>query len=65
LARCRAAGLAVARAAHIRSIDYANEPEKRERLMDAGADTVIDTMGTVTSVLLKDDKYDADKAETC
>jgi len=33
--------------------------------MDAGADTVIDTMGTVTSVLLKDDKYDADKAETC
>jgi HAD superfamily hydrolase (TIGR01509 family) len=46
--------ITAARAAHIRSIGYANKPEKYKRLMDAGAHAVIDTMSALATALLDD-----------
>jgi HAD superfamily hydrolase (TIGR01662 family) len=40
-----------ARAAGVASIGYANKPDKRERMTEAGADAIIDTMAAIAVTL--------------
>jgi HAD superfamily hydrolase (TIGR01549 family) len=41
-----------AAAAGVRSIGYANKPGKRQRLSDAGADPIVDSMAPIATVML-------------
>lgn len=43
--------VAAARAAGVRSVGYANKPGKAQRLADAGADVVIDSMAALAAAL--------------